>query len=426
VVLDPAGFAISTAAKQQYDPVVAFDGTNYLVVWRDYRNGAGNPDIYGARVSQAGVVLDPAGIAISTASGDQSNPAIAFDGSNYVVGWMDGRSGTSEDVYACRVTPAGAVLEPSGVAIASGSHNELLPAISRDGSNFLFVWMDYRSGTNYDVYGARVTSTLAVLDAGGFLISGAAGNQQYPTAAFDGRNYLVVWEDKRGGTYYDIYGARVSPTASVLDPSGVAISTAAEDQWQPRLTYDGQGYLVVWMDDRSIFMSIYGSWVGTDATVYNPEGIPLETGDHDHAWPRVLADAGDPLLLIYSAFSAPPNYGTFRIWGDFVLSASGVDVTGPGPAGSTRFGFVDVRPNPFSRDTTVRFSLLADCTVRLSVYDVTGRKVAILADGRLSAGGHSVVWGGEDQAGRPVAAGIYFCGLTAGSQTGIIKVLLAK
>ena len=47
---------------------MAFDGRNFVVVWQDERSSSG-PDIYGGRVSQAGILLDPGGIPVSAAPG---------------------------------------------------------------------------------------------------------------------------------------------------------------------------------------------------------------------------------------------------------------------------------------------------------------------------------------------------------------------
>ena len=70
--LDGGEFLIDTstlvpAPDYQENPAVAFDGANFLVVWQDYRSG-GDSDIYGARVTPEGTVLDPAGFVISRAA----------------------------------------------------------------------------------------------------------------------------------------------------------------------------------------------------------------------------------------------------------------------------------------------------------------------------------------------------------------------
>jgi aminopeptidase N len=83
-------------------------------------------------------------------------------------------------------------------------------------------------------------------------------------------------------------------------------------------------------------------------------------------------------------------------------------------------------PNPFNPSTTVRFSLPSKGMVRLRVYDVTGRLVAMLADGVYPAGLHSVKWNGTNLRGKQVASGLYFCRLEAGSNTATRKMLLLR
>jgi len=70
-------------------------------------------------------------------------------------------------------------------------------------------------------------------------------------------------------------------------------------------------------------------------------------------------------------------------------------------------------PNPFNPTTTIEFSIPSPSDVKLTVYSVSGQKVATLADGFMSAGKHTVVFDGSD-----LASGLYFYRIQAG---GIIK-----
>ena len=164
----PDGRAAPTAAGESHfhggplgDGVrgsgVAFDGTNYLVVWTDYRQGA--PKVYGARVSPGGTVLGQDGFAISAAGG--SGPAVAFDGTNYLVVWSDQGS-----IVGARVDPGGAVLDPGGIPISTGLGVESYPTLAFDGTNYLVAWSN-GSG----VYGARVSPSGTVLDPAGIEIA---------------------------------------------------------------------------------------------------------------------------------------------------------------------------------------------------------------------------------------------------------------
>ncbi|MEO0020138.1 MAG: hypothetical protein ABIK47_05810 [candidate division WOR-3 bacterium] len=297
-VLDSAGIPISVIGNYQGAPSVSFDGTNYLVVWQDKRSGS-SFDIYGARVSQDGVVLDPNGIRISTAAYSQESPSVAFDNTNYLVVWQDNCSGSSFDIYAARVAKNGEVLDSMGIVISSALNFQLYPSVGFDGTNYLVVWQDNRSGFSYDIYGARVSRDGNVLDLNGIPISTAPGRQYCPSVAFDGTNYLVVWEDNRSGSSFDIYAARVSQEGMVVDTAGIPVSTAYESQRYPSVAFDGTNYLVVWQDLRrnGYYCDIYGARVSQDGVVLDPNGIRISTAAYSQKSPSVIFDGTNYLVV---------------------------------------------------------------------------------------------------------------------------------
>jgi hypothetical protein len=80
---------------------------------------------------------------------------------------------------------------------------------------------------------------------------------------------------------------------------------------------------------------------------------------------------------------------------------------------SSTFRLDRARPNPFTSETSIAYSLGVEAQVDLSIYDVSGRKVRTLVSGPIPGGDHNVAWNGTDSRGRPVAPGIYLCRIEA-------------
>ena len=327
-ILDTA-IAISAASGSQNIPDVCFDGTNYLVVWEDNRNsGSTGTDIYGARVSPAGVVLDTSGIAISTAADDQNDPSVAFDGTNYLVAWEDNRDNVTTycDIYGCRVSQDGIPLDPTGIAVTTAVENQYNPCIAFDGTNYLVVWDDIRSSVDYDIYGCRVDTGGTPLEPLGITISTATNNQMDPSVVFDGIKYFVVWSDSRNDIDYDIYGCRVSTVGSPLDPAGIAISIPSQDQLLPDMVFDGVNYVVVWCDYRSgAGYDIYGATVNTSLTVLSTALI-VRTQFDDDMYPNLANGNGRQLLLTYynqAGIVDNKAYNAYRAWAKILGSLPG-------------------------------------------------------------------------------------------------------
>jgi FlgD Ig-like domain len=83
-------------------------------------------------------------------------------------------------------------------------------------------------------------------------------------------------------------------------------------------------------------------------------------------------------------------------------------------------------PNPFNPSTTFQFSLSEAMEVRLSLYNVRGRKVKVLHRGPLSAGLHQIPWHGIDDRGQSAASGVYLLQMEADGQNFQQRVLLVK
>lgn len=83
-------------------------------------------------------------------------------------------------------------------------------------------------------------------------------------------------------------------------------------------------------------------------------------------------------------------------------------------------------PNPFNPRTTLHFELAEAGEAWLGIYDATGRFVAGLAEGRLPAGRHEVVWDGRDASGVELASGVYVVELRSGGDRTRTRVTLLR
>ncbi len=80
-------------------------------------------------------------------------------------------------------------------------------------------------------------------------------------------------------------------------------------------------------------------------------------------------------------------------------------------------------PNPFSAQTAISFGLPVNGSVRVNVFDMSGRLVSTLANEEMAAANHTLVWDGTDMNGNTVGAGVYFCRLEAAGQVLTQKML---
>jgi hypothetical protein len=140
--------------KNCFFPCLAFDGTNFLVIWSEglFQGANENTRIRGRFVSPSGTM---AAIFTIANGAPMQNAAIAFDATNgyYVMTWADQRDGYY-NVYAQRISTEGALLG-NLVLVSGAQYSQLFPAVAY-GNSILTVWQDARNAADYDVYGDSI------------------------------------------------------------------------------------------------------------------------------------------------------------------------------------------------------------------------------------------------------------------------------
>ncbi len=202
----------------------------WLVVWREGELNTLDSNIWCARVSADGKTLDAAGVRISAAADAQDLPRVASDGDGFLVVWQDYRNGKDWDVYAARVSAGGKVLDPDGFPVAKGAHNQCLPDVAFAAGNYYIAWMGFEEKVNqYSVFGARVSPAGKVLDHPAVrLLSDPKRLCVLPALAARGGDVFLAASrtarQRNGSAYLRISGATGRPAGPV------SLATGAREQ----------------------------------------------------------------------------------------------------------------------------------------------------------------------------------------------------
>jgi S-formylglutathione hydrolase FrmB len=87
---------------------------------------------------------------------------------------------------------------------------------------------------------------------------------------------------------------------------------------------------------------------------------------------------------------------------------------------------LDAHPNPFNPQTTITFALKRDEWAKVGVYELTGRRMVVIADRIFDAGANALTWSGCDSQGRALPSGTYIVRLETESGVEARKVSLIR
>ncbi len=184
---------------------------------------------------------------------------------------------------------------------------------------------------------------------------------------------------------------------------------------------------------------------------WNPSGAPAYGFPIDLAGGAGVSAAADDIdrdgtiELVMIAGSSSGSLRCYELIGDYQASRlwwpmfrhdrsrtgcydaavpTGIDDVANATPSATRIA--SIYPNPFNPSTRIAFELSSRARVELAIYDVSGRRVAVIIDGEMGAGRYEVLWHGRTVSGGAAASGIYFCTLRAGNAAETRKIVLLR
>lgn len=488
----PDGVILCNTVFNQTFPAIVSDGAGgAIVTWQDFRSNT-TYDLYAQRINFAGAVQWTAnGVVVSTSSGHQTLPSMIDDGAGgAIITWQDDRLGNN-DIYAQRLNSSGVTQWPiAGVPLSNASLEQLNPTLTTDGAGGAIVsWQDARFPSNTDIYARRVDSGGTVLwTFNGNVICSAVNHQFSPLIVSDGAGGAVItWSDGRVSTAStDIYAQRINSAGSLQwTANGVALCTAANDQFVKMVTTDGAGGVIAaWRDRRSGGFDVYARRIDvTGAALWTPDGVAICTASDEQGLPAIVADGSGGAVVTWPDNRTPAN--AFDIYAQRINSAGAVQWTGNGVAmctatrnqsspavaedgaGGAIVAWQDLRngnenndddaiyaqhvpgdgliptavrsmtpaanlsvgasyPNPFTAETSFDVTLRNESALSIEVFDVAGRRVRAIDLGRVHAGPARLTFDGLDERAHALPSGVYFYRIRAGSETVTKKMVIAR
>ncbi|HWH70596.1 MAG TPA: hypothetical protein VNT26_14505, partial [Candidatus Sulfotelmatobacter sp.] len=253
---------------------VAFDGTNYLLIWEDDGLGTLNGDtgwqVFGQFITKAGAVAGPPFAISTTGIWFDGIKTLAFGGGKYLVTYtrliVPANGGASNNRYIAGrlVSPDGTMGQEFRISSGFGKASD----VAFGGDKFFVVWCE--DAADAEIRG-RFVSPAGVLASEISVNASAAPSDNPKSVAFDGTQFLVVWNDEVAGKdtqTWDCFGQLVGPSGALVG-GVIPITEEPGPQMVTSVAFDGNRYLAAWTDMSNPFnWDCYGRFIQPNGALF--------------------------------------------------------------------------------------------------------------------------------------------------------------
>ena len=174
---------------------------------------------------------------------------------------------------------------------------------------------------------------------------------------------------------------------------------------------------------------------GEEVRIFDDQDILIDcvVYDDEPPWPPEPDGDGPTLELVnpslpnfsYENWRASTQafpHGSPGVCNSVFAGSTGNEVVNPPDS----WAITSAYPNPFNQNVRIKFSAPEPGLVRLSIFDLLGRKTASLEKNVPSSGEYSVVWNGISDESTPVSSGVYFIRLENSRHPELKKIVLLR
>ena len=236
----------NTAGYTGHQRIIYDNNGGAIIAWRDDRTG--RDKIYTQLINSSGSLQwAEDGVLVCNARKEQYSPETCSDGEGgVIITWIDIRDDLIDniwlkgDVYAQLVDSNGNLQwGENGTVICNEIHEQSYHQIVSDmAGGAIIFWEDNRTGTNWDIYAQKISSTgMVQWTYNGILICNAENNGDLYSQLYikvcsnDAGGAFIARRDYRNGTNWDIYAQLISNNGIVQwENNGKAICTRYDPQ----------------------------------------------------------------------------------------------------------------------------------------------------------------------------------------------------
>jgi hypothetical protein len=247
-------FLISRSAAGQHAAALSVARENVVTVWAETRMAV--PEIRVSAGDANGTFGEDRRIHASDTA--QVTPAIASNGSEFLVVWSESDATSLGRVIAKRVDASGIPIDGSEIVLSrSACAFPATPVVASNGRDFLVAWSECQ------VAGNRQLVVASIHDGFGGepqVIAEGVTSFESGDIAWNGDDYLIAWTTTRPADYYcdpfacyvsRAYATRVSARGEVLQQQAVSAETRGVRS--TRVIWNGTAFVVLWIDGDAIY-----------------------------------------------------------------------------------------------------------------------------------------------------------------------------